>query len=817
MKKAAIMGWWYNQNYGSILTYYALNKYVQNKGYETVMIDGPLGYKNRSNFRAWMPLAYNFFKKNNMPYTEQLTKETLPTLNDLENLDTFILGSDQMWNPWNGWVDDDDFLDFVYPRNKTIAYSVSLGKADTSKYDPKWVANRKKDITQFNHVSMREDFSVQIMKDIFQEEVIQALDPTYLVERSEYDSLADQATFKRQESGDYMAVFFLDINKEKVRVALAIAEKLGLKLVVLPNPLKGRELAKKTFPNTVEYVSEDTPENFLAVYREAKYIITDSFHGTVFATIFQKPFSIFYNEQRGIDRFNSLMNLFELGETRRVYEQNTKQEIEENKNISLALDYQKTAGKIAREKEISDKWLTDALTSKFSPDEDEVYDEFRRYIINKPLDFYRAKTTVPISAAIVLSPNGTIKNSNPNESFWKLIDKELIFMNNHREVTTRFNREKFKGKETFSPFRIVGKYVKDEKIEHVMYLHPIQKPKPKPKQGTEKKALAIPENLLTRKQLIMKIVQNERIRSWKQDLLEELPDLELFVGRELKEYASNFVGGPADLLIFPKTIEEVALIVKYAKNNQIPLTVIGKGSNILVRDGGIRGITLNMTALNYRKITGNVLTVSAGASLIETSYYLLEHLKCGLEWADNIPGTIGGAVYMNAGTVKDINSMFLEATIVDENGEIKVLNKEDVQFSHRYSSFMDHPEWIILETKLQISEGNLENMVNDMVGTVEIRERMHPLTHPNHGSTFTWGRAPRLIQQAGLVGTRIGGVKVSEKHPGFFINVEQASAQDYEALIYLIIAKVYEFSGFLLKPEVRILGANMWEASLTFK
>lgn len=103
------------------------------------------------------------------------------------------------------------------------------------------------------------------------------------------------------------------------------------------------------------------------------------------------------------------MNLFELGETRRVYEQNTKQEIEENKNISLALDYQKTARKIAREKEISDKWLTDALTSKFSPDEDEVYDEFRRYIINKPLDFYRAKTTVPISAAIVLSPNGTIK------------------------------------------------------------------------------------------------------------------------------------------------------------------------------------------------------------------------------------------------------------------------------------------------------------------------------------------------------------------------------------------------------------------------
>ena len=93
-------------------------------------------------------------------------------------------------------------------------------------------------------------------------------------------------------------------------------------------------------------------------------------------------------------------------------------------------------------------------------------------------------------------------------------------------------------------------------------------------------------------------------------------------------------------------------------------------------------------------------------------------------------------------------------------------------------------------------------MVNDMVGTVEIRERMHPLTHPNHGSTFTWGRAPRLIQQAGLVGTRIGGVKVSEKHPGFFINVEQASAQDYEALIlFNYCKKVYEFSGFFIKTR----------------
>ena len=137
---------------------------------------------------------------------------------------------------------------------------------------------------------------------------------------------------------------------------------------------------------------------FLKIHQKISYLFIEKQNilllirfMALFLRLFSKTVFNFYNEQRGIDRFNSLMNLFELGETRRVYEQNTKQEIEENKNISLALDYQKTAGKIAREKEISDKWLTDALTSKFSPDEDEVYDEFRRYIINKPLDFIELK------------------------------------------------------------------------------------------------------------------------------------------------------------------------------------------------------------------------------------------------------------------------------------------------------------------------------------------------------------------------------------------------------------------------------------------
>lgn len=441
MKKAAIMGWWYNQNYGSILTYYALNKFVKDQGYETLMIDGPLGYKQRSNFRGWMPLAYSFFAKKGMPYTEQLHKDNLTSLNDIDGLDTFVLGSDQMWNPWNGWVDEDDFFDFVYPRNKKIAYSVSLGKDDTSKYDSKWVQNRKKDIEQFDSVAMREDFSVRIMNDIFNEQVIQAVDPTYLIDIEDYEKIADDATFVSKSEDDYIAVFFLDINSDKVRVAKEISKKLGLRLIVLPNPLNGRAQAQSLFnEGTEEFLVDDIPENFLKIYQNSKYIITDSFHGTVFATIFNKPFSVFYNEKRGADRFNSLMNLFEFGESRRVRETDSNEDVINNSDITIDIDYEKTKDKLSSEKEKSMKWLKEALENNKIVDDEEVYDDYRDKLVNKSLSLFSENNGEPISLGIILSPNGTIKNSNPEESFWKLTETHLIFLDSNRNETIRFER-----------------------------------------------------------------------------------------------------------------------------------------------------------------------------------------------------------------------------------------------------------------------------------------------------------------------------------------------------------------------------------------
>ncbi|MDN5409245.1 MAG: UDP-N-acetylmuramate dehydrogenase [Lactococcus sp.] len=812
-KKAAVFGWWYNQNYGSILTYYALNKYIQDKGYDTILIDGPDGYKNRSKFRTWMPLAYEFFKAQGMAYSNQPTRATMRELNHLEDVDTFILGSDQMWNPWNGWVDWDDFFDWVQPNKKSIAYSVSLGKDDRSKYDPDWVANRRRDISKFDAVSMREAFSVDIMKDIFEEEVPRVLDPTYILDKSYYHDLADKSSHDYAGQA-YIATFFLDPNDDKARIAKMIAKKLGYNLMIIPNPLNGLEKAKELF-NTDEFdfISEAIPQNFLNAYRNASYIITDSFHGTVFATIFEKPFSVFYNAMRGLARFGAVMDLFEFAEAdRRINEEMTDEAILANESINLAVDYATTRDKVQSEIVRSREWLDTALEMPSQVDETEVYDEFRTFLTSRSFDFYRAKTTDALANNIIFSENGTIKNTFDNESYWQLTHKELLIFDKQFQITTKFDRSKFTTENTFSPFRISGAF-KDGKTEHVMYVHaPKKKAAPK-----DKNAVAIPDGLLTRKALIVSIVNNEKIQKWRSDLISNIPNLIFFVGRELKEYANNFVGGPADILTFPTTIDELQKIVKYAKKHDIPLTIIGKGSNILVRDGGIRGITIITTRLNYYRIEDDLLVAGAGADLIETSYYLFEHKRQGLEWADNIPGTIGGAVYMNAGTVRDIRGMFSEATIIDENGEIKVLKADQVVFKHRYSIFMDHPEWTIVEAKLKISAGQTDAMINDMVNTVEIREKMHPLTLPNHGSTFTWGRAPRLIQQAGIVGTQIGGIQISTKHPGFFVNVSQGTAADYEALIYWTISEVYKFSGFLLKPEVRILGTTIWEASVYFK
>lgn len=356
----AMLGWWYGQNYGSMLTYFALNKAVSNMGYKVVMVHESLGY---NGWRVHWPKDIDpmkFAARQGYNTTDQQHFSKNANLNELA--DTFMVGSDQLWNPNIGRVNDDLFLDFTNDDKKRIAYATSFGNANTSKFKPDFVAKHKQDLKRFDAISVRENYAVDVAKNIFDVDVEQVVDPVFLLDQSEYVKLADEATTRPQ--GDYLLSFILDPTEEKKKVITATAKKLGIgKVVVItdasPASLK---IAREVFHEDLfEVISEVKPENYLYAYKNAKYVITDSFHGSCFSFIFRKPFSAFYNTKRGADRFVNLMNLFGLGDSRRIYDTNTQEDINNNNNVGFEIDFSKGVGQVAVEKEKSLNWLRSAL------------------------------------------------------------------------------------------------------------------------------------------------------------------------------------------------------------------------------------------------------------------------------------------------------------------------------------------------------------------------------------------------------------------------------------------------------------------------
>jgi nitroreductase len=359
-----ILGWWYGVNYGSIMTYYGLNKAISRLGYDVLMVNEALGYNNWRVQWSDNILSMKFARRAGYKYTKQVHYSELPKLND--EVANFVVGSDQLWNPRIGRVNDDLFLDFVGPENGRIAYATSFGNRTVDKFTPPFVEKQTKNLKKFDAISVREGYGVDIAKSIFDVEATQVLDPVFLLDTHDYEVLADQATTKVE--GDYLSVFFLDPTPEKRNAAQAIADKLGIeKIVVVPNPDGGRKLAKEIFQDDrFELLAEDSPENFLCAYKNAKYVVTDSFHGTAFSVIFQKPFSSIYNTKRGADRFVNLLKALGFGETRRVYETDTVAKINENPNVSLEISFAKAEKHIAVERKRSMGWLRTALASKTS-------------------------------------------------------------------------------------------------------------------------------------------------------------------------------------------------------------------------------------------------------------------------------------------------------------------------------------------------------------------------------------------------------------------------------------------------------------------
>ena len=356
-----ILGWWYGQNYGSMLTYYALNKVVRNLGYSPIMVHEALGYNGWRVKWSKDIEPMNFARRQGYEFTKQQHFSENSKLNELA--DTFMVGSDQLWNPNVGRVNDDLFLDFTNDNAKRIAYATSFGNADVKKFKPEFIGKHGQNLKRFDAVSVRENYGLDIAKNVFDvEEVEQVLDPVFLLNKDEYSRLAKGATTRPE--GDYLVSFILDPTPEKKAVITNIAKKLEiLKIVVLTDAdKKSTEKAQDLFSESkFQVISDVKPENWLYAYKNSKYVITDSFHGSCFSFIFQKPFSVFFNVKRGADRFANLMKLFELSDERRIYENYSEEDVNRNEKISYEIDYLNGNNKVAAESKRSFEWLRKAL------------------------------------------------------------------------------------------------------------------------------------------------------------------------------------------------------------------------------------------------------------------------------------------------------------------------------------------------------------------------------------------------------------------------------------------------------------------------
>lgn len=277
----------------------------------------------------------------------------------------------------------------------------------------------------------------------------------------------------------------------------------------------------------------------------------------------------------------------------------------------------------------------------------------------------------------------------------------------------------------------------------------------------------------------------------------------------LSHYTFTKTGGPADLLAFPKDVAEVQALVEMARERDMPLTVIGNASNLIVRDGGIRGLVLILTAMKKITVDGNDVTAQAGARLIDTTEAAYRAGLTGLEFAAGIPGSVGGALFMNAGAYNgEVCSVISQAHVLTRAGELKTYNHRELNFRYRHSVVQDTGD-IVLSVTFSMKFGDKSAIRAKMDELNARRAAKQPLEYPSCGSVFK--RPPHhfvgpMIQKAGLQGHIIGGAQVSNKHAGFIINLGNATATDYLDMIHLIQKTVKAKFGVDLEPEVRIIG-----------
>ncbi|WP_264476785.1 UDP-N-acetylmuramate dehydrogenase [Jeotgalibacillus aurantiacus] len=277
----------------------------------------------------------------------------------------------------------------------------------------------------------------------------------------------------------------------------------------------------------------------------------------------------------------------------------------------------------------------------------------------------------------------------------------------------------------------------------------------------------------------------------------------------LKDYTYTKIGGNADYLAIPKSVEELAKAVEFAQKNNLPWMVLGNGSNVLIQDGGIEGLVILTTSLTNMTIENYTITVQAGAPIIEVSQAARDFSLSGLEFACGIPGSVGGAIYMNAGAYGgEIKDVCTYVTVLTSEGKIEKLSADQLGFDYR-TSLVPDKNWIVLEVEFELEPGDQTVIKAKMDELTYLRESKQPLEYPSCGSVFK--RPPghfagKLIQDSDLQGVQIGGAQVSLKHAGFIINKGDATAKDYLNLVHHVQKTVKEKFGVELEKEVRVIG-----------
>ena len=287
------------------------------------------------------------------------------------------------------------------------------------------------------------------------------------------------------------------------------------------------------------------------------------------------------------------------------------------------------------------------------------------------------------------------------------------------------------------------------------------------------------------------------------------------IKEDMSKHTSFRVGGPADIFIIAKSEEDIRTVLDYTNTQNIPLTIIGNGSNLLVKDGGVRGVVLKIgtEGLNIEKKDNEYLiTVGAGVKNGFLAQKLLIEEIEGFEFASGIPGTIGGAIRMNAGAHgSEMKDIVHETKCMDKEGNIRILSNDEQEFAYRNSIFSSN-RYIILSTKLKLKKGIYRKIKSKMDEYSNWRNEHQPLEYPSAGSTFKRGNdfiTAKLIDECGLKGYKIGGAEVSTKHAGFILNKGNAKAKDILNLVKYISDKVYEKFGKKIELEVQVIGEDL--------